>query len=241
MPSGIRLAALLASSLTLAGCAANDLMVKRQAEAEAKIEHLIMADKKSSQRLNDLDMQLLSLQEQLKSSSAQISRLQGAIQEIHASQDDLKTRLEQQGRLSMVPRVEVVHPDTAQKGGESGPPAEYVKAFGLYSANNFTAAIEGFQAFLEKSPRNEYAANAAYWIGECHYSLSDLPQALAAFQKAFDSYPKSSKAPDALLKLGYTQAAMKERDKARATFEKLIKAYPSSQAATKARERLTAQ
>jgi TolA-binding protein len=43
-----------------------------------------------------------------------------------------------------------------------------------------------------------------------------------------------------MLKLGYTLAAMKEKDRANAIFESLIKSYPSSQAATKARERLTA-
>ena len=241
MPSGIRLTALLVSSLALSACATNDLMVKRQAEAEAKIEHLIMSDKKNSQRLSDLDMQLLSLQEQLKGSAAQISRLQGTIQEMRGSQDDLKARLALQAQQNTAPRVEVVNPDTVQKGKETGPPVDYVKAFGLYSANNFTAAIEAFQAFLEKSPKNEYAANAVYWIGECHYSLSDLPKALVAFQKVVENYPKSAKAADALLKVGYTQAAMKDGDKAKATFEKLVKTYPSSPAAARARERLTAQ
>lgn len=241
MPSGIRLTACLISSLVLTGCAANDLTIKRQAEAEAKIEHLILADKRSVQRQNDLNSQLLSLQDQVKSSATQIKQLQTSIQELRSSQDELKARLALQAQQNATPKIEVVNADTTQQNRDSSPPAEYVKAFGLYSANNFSAAIETFQAFLTKSPHNEYAANAAYWIGECHFSLSEFPQALAAFQKAVDGYPKSAKAADALLKLGYTQAALKEPNKATATFERLIKTYPSSPAAAKARERLTAQ
>ena len=93
---------------------------------------------------------------------------------------------------------------------------------------------------MKNNPQSEYAANALYWIGECHYSLSDLPKAKDIFSRVAETYPNSSKAPDALLKLGYTQAALKEKSKANATFEGLIKSYPSSPAAAKARERLTA-
>ena len=123
---------------------------------------------------------------------------------------------------------------------ESGPPAEYLKSFGLYSANNFSAAIESFESFLKNNPQSDYAANALYWIGECHYTLSDLPKAKEAFLKVAESYPKSSKTPDALLKLGYTLSAMKEKEKAMVIFERIITSYPSSPAAIKARERLNA-
>jgi tol-pal system protein YbgF len=235
MPFGIRTMACLLSFLTLTGCASHDLMVKRQAEAEAKIEHLIQTDKKNSQRMNELAAQLQALEERLRGSTTQISRLQASIGEIRALGEPT-TLIGQEA----TPKIEVVNQGPAAKGRESGPPPEYVKAFGLYSANNFSAAIEAFQAFLKHSPRSDYTPNALYWIGECHYTLSDLPKAAAAFQQVADNYPRSAKAPDAMLKLGYSQAAMKERDKATRTFEKLIGQYPSSPAAARARERLTA-
>jgi len=237
MATGMRWVACTTACFALFGCASGDLMIKRQAEAEAKIEHLIQADKKNVQRMNELSGQIKSLEDQTRSSVAQLKELQTSLREVRAAQDELAVRTAQP---AVSPKIEVVNPEPAPRTKDSGPPAEYVKAFGLYSANNFTGAIEAFEAFLVHAPQSDYAANATYWIGECHYSLSDLPKSLVFFQKVVDSYPKSSKAPDALLKLGYTQAAMKERDKALKTFEYLVKTYPSSPAAAKARERLTA-
>jgi tol-pal system protein YbgF len=223
------------SCLILSGCASSDLMVKRLAEAEAKIEHLIQTDKKNEQRVNELNGQIQTLDDRIKGSDAQLKLLQGSVREVRVMQDELATR----GAQTVTPKIAVVNPEPPPKNRDSGPPAEYLKAFGLYSANNFPAAIEAFELFLSHTPKSDYAANAVYWIGECHYSLSDLPKAMIDFQKVLDNYPKSSKAPDAMLKRGYTLAAMNERDKAMRTFEELIRAYPSSPAAAKARERLT--
>jgi len=231
-----RLTACFVSCLALSGCASNDLMVKRLAEAEAKIEHLIQTDKKNEQRVNEISGQIQVLDDRIKMSDSQLKQLNSSLAEVRVHQNELATREIQ----APTPKIAVVNPEPVTKSRDSGPPAEYVNAFGLYSSNNFSAAIEAFEAFIAHFPKSDYVANATYWIGECHYSLSDLPKALAVFQKVLDNYPKSSKAPDAMLKRGFTLAAMKERDKAARTFEELIKAYPSSPAAAKARERLTA-
>jgi tol-pal system protein YbgF len=236
MPSGIRWAACVAASFVLAGCASSDLVVKRQTETEAKVEHLIQSGKKLEQHVNELSGQALSQEDETKAVSAQLKQLQDAIRELRTAQDELKARIS----LQAAPKIEVINPEPAPKGKDYGPPSDYVKAFGLYSANSFPAAIEAFEAFLKNDPKSSYAANAVYWIGECRYSLSEFDKARDAFQKVVSDYAKSAKVPDALLKLGYTLAAMNEKDKAIATYERLIKAYPGSPAAAKARERLTA-
>lgn len=239
MPSGIRWTACVIAVLALTGCAGNDLMLKRQSEAEAKIEHLLQNDKKSEQRINELFARIQTQDDLARASAAQLKQLQDTNQELRIAQEELKARLAMLAQQTATPKIELVNPEVAPRGKESGPPAEYVKAFGLYSANNFNAAIEAFGAFLKNNPQSDYAANAIYWIGECHYTQSDLAKAQEAFQKVVDTYPKSNKAPDALLKLGYVLSAMGEKDKAMTTFENLIKAYPGSPAAAKARERLT--
>jgi len=231
-----RWTACFVSCLALSGCASNDLMVKRLAESEAKIEHLIQADKKNEHRVNELAGQIQVLDDRIKGSDSQLMQLQTSVREIRIMQNELASR----GAQATTTQIAVVNPDPASKGKDDGPPPEYVKAFGLYSANNFNAAIEAFETFLSHAPQSDYVANATYWIGECHYSLSDFPKALIVFQKVLDSYPKSTKVPDAMLKRGYTLAAMKEREKATRTFEELIRTHPSSPAAAKARERLTA-
>ena len=240
MPSGSRFIPYLVAVLFLSGCAANDLVVKRQSEAEAKIEFLIQSSKKTEQRHNELAGQLQAAEERLTATSAEIKLLKDDNRALRDSQDELKTRIAAAVQQSQTPKVEIINQQPVKTARESGPPAEYLKAFGLYSANNFQAAIESFEAFIKNNPDSDYAANALYWIGECHYSLSDLPKAQDAFSRVAASYPKSTKVPDALLKLGYTLAALKEKDKAAAVFEKIITAFPSSPAAAKARERLNA-
>jgi tol-pal system protein YbgF len=240
MVSGCRLVSCIAVCFALTGCAANDLMLKRQAESEAKVEHLIQSGKKSETRINELSDKLLARENQAKTTSAQIAQLQETVKELRNNQDELKARVLLLAKQNATPKVEVVNQEPAPKGKETGPPTEYVNAFGLYSANNFAAAISAFETFVKNNPQSDFIPNALYWIGECHYSLSELPKAKDVFFKVVGSYPNSSKAPDAMLKLGYTLAAMKEKDKASAIFESLIKSYPSSPAATKARERLTA-
>jgi len=240
MATGSRWIAYLVSCLALTGCAANDLMIKRQSETEAKVDHLIQSSRKDDQRANELAGQIQSQDDQAKVVATQIKRLEDTIRELRKSQDELKARFILLSQQTPPPRIEVVNQEAPAKGRDAGPPADYVKAFGLYSANNFPEAIQAFETFMKNNPQSEYAANALYWIGECHYSLSDLPKAKDIFFKVAGNYPNSPKAPDALLKLGYTLAAMKEKDRAHAIYESLIKSYPSSPAAAKARERLTA-
>lgn len=239
MPFAIRTAAYLSICLLMSGCAASDLMVKRQSESEARIEQLIQSGKKSEQRQNVFADRLQTQDERLATNALQIKQMQESILELRASLDELKARLSLASLQAATPKIEVVNPAQPSKSGkDSGPPADYLKAFGLYSANSFADAINAFEAYLKANPNGDYSANALYWIGECHYSLSDLPRAREVFFKVAGNYPNSPKAPDALLKLGYTLTAMKEKEKALAIYESLIKSYPSSPAAIKARERL---
>ena len=240
MPSGFRWVALTIAGLLLIGCANNDLIIKRQTEAEAKIEHLLQVSKKTEQRVNEVSSVSRSQEDQVKGATAEISQLRSLVQDLRDSQEELKVRITLLAQQYATPKVEVVNPEPASASKDNGPPAEYVQAFGLYSANNFSAAIEAFNGFIKNNPQSDFIANANYWIGECHYSQSNLEKALESFGSVVENYPKSGKAPDAMLKLGFTHSAMKEKEKAVAIFEKLIQLYPSSPAAAKAREKLTA-
>lgn len=240
MKSGVQWTACFISCLALTGCASNDLMLKRQSETEAKIEHLIQSGKNDTLRMNELTGQLQAQDDKAKSTAQQMQYLQDTIRELRANQDELRARVILLAQQTTPPKIEVVNQEPATKTRDAGPPADYVKAFGLYSSNRFIEAIAAFEAFMKNNPHSDFSANALYWIGECHYSLSDLPKAKDIFFRVAGTYPNSSKAPDALLKLGYTLSAMKEKDKASAIYESLIKSYPSSPAAAKARERLTA-
>ncbi len=221
----------------LAGCAANDLMVKRQTEAETKLEHLYQVTGGLEARYNELSGRLMTLEEQEAQRGKLFQELQASLRELKESNQALESKL-QHAPVAASPKIEVVNPEPNQKVKDGGPPQSYVKAFGLYSTNSFSEAVAAFQAFVKEQPKSEYVPNAHYWIGECYYSMSDLQQALPAFQKVLDSWPRHPKAADALLKIGYSRAALKQQDKAKAAFEQLIRNYPGSPAALKARERL---
>jgi tol-pal system protein YbgF len=224
-------------ALFLGGCAANDLMVKRQTETEAKVEHLVQIAGGLEARLNDFSGRLANLEEQESRRSKLFQEMNDGLRELKDAHQTLQTRM-LSSAVGATPKVEVVNPESPSKGKDTGPPQSYVKAFGLYSTNNLASAIQSFELFLQESPASDYVPNAHYWIGECYYSSSDLSKALASFQKVVDGWPKHPKASDALLKTGYSYAAQKQQEKAKAAFEQLIRSYPGSPAATKARERL---
>ncbi len=231
---------LLVSMQLLVGCAANDLLVKRQTETEARVEHVFQIMGGLEARLNELTDRIAKAEEKSAARGAEFQALdesvRSALQEVNQA---LQVK-RQADASAAVPKVELLNPDPSAKVRDNGPPPAYLKAFGLYSANNFSGAIKAFEQFVLDSPSSDYVPNARYWIGECYYSSSDLPQALTAFKGVLEGWPRHSKAADALLKIGYSYGALKQPENARVAFELLLKKYPGSSAAIKARERLMA-
>lgn len=230
--------AMFATMCAVSGCAANDLVIKRQTETEAKIEHLFQTIGGLEARLNELSDRTKSFEEKSRESDKELRALESDIRIMREAQKSPPSAPEAVQLL--VPKVELVNPDPPIKGKDSGPPAAYLKAFGLYSANNFIAAIKEFELFIKEFPASDFVPNAWYWIGECYYSGSNLKPALESFNKVIDGWPRHPKAADAMLKAGYSYSALKQHDKARAAFEQVIRNYPGSPAALKARERLMA-
>ncbi len=227
----------LALLMLLGGCASSDLMLKRQTEAEARLEHLFQLTGIYEARLNEISNTLATLQEKESQRAKFTQELADTVKELKESEKVLKAKLENYSVVA-TPKVELVNPEPVQKGKESGPPQKYLKAFGLYSTNNFTDAIQAFELFIKEQPASDFVPNAQYWIGECYYSSSNLPKALESFQTVVERWPAHPKASDALLKIGYSYTSLKQQGKARESFERLIRSYPGSPATEKARERL---
>lgn len=223
---------LLAGGTLLGGCAANDLAIKRQTETEARVEHLFQALGSLERRLGDAAGRLSALEQREAARDAEVRAVKGQ------NVSD-QPRIPVDG-AAVVPRVELVNPEPPGRLRDTGPPPAYLKAFGLYSANNFSAAVPAFEQFIREEPASDFVPNAWYWIGECHDNASDSSSAVTAFRKVVDGWPRHPKAADALLKIGYSQLAAQRFDDARATFEQVIRSYPGSPAAGKARERMMA-
>lgn len=240
MHSPVGISKLVLVALLLGGCATDDLLVKRQAESDARLERLHQAATNAEVRLNQLAERMARLEEKEQQQAGLIQGLEARLASLKEDSRHAQVGQQQLGAAA-TPKIELVNPTPMVTGRDAGPPPSYLHAFGLYSSNDFPAAIAAFERFLVEQPNSEYVPNAQYWIGECHYSSADLPKALTAFQRVVDGWPRHPKASDALLKIGYSYAALKQPDQARAAFERLIRSYPGSQAAPKARERLLSQ
>jgi tol-pal system protein YbgF len=249
----------LLGGLLLAGCSGNETLVRKQIEQEARIEQLGQGNLAINTRLSEIGTELQTHQNILKSTTADLEALKSKLQELSHSQgnlgrtvDTLATRLPavETAKPEPPPQVEPAPseaspPERQSPPREASPPAPpvppqeaYQQAFALYSSGRLAEAGTAFQAYLQRYPGSDYAANAQYWLGECYYSQKEFRQALAAFTKVVTDSPHGRKAPDALLKIAYSQVSLGEKATAKKTLQSLVEKFPSSEAAAKARERL---
>jgi len=118
------------------------------------------------------------------------------------------------------------------------PPELYKKARNLLIEENYLIAGDLFIDFLKKFPEHDLADNAAYWLGECYYSLSEFKKAITIFKNLVTKYPKSGKVPGAMLKTGYAYLSLDDSNRAHHYLKKVLRNYPFSPAAEKAQEKL---
>ena len=119
----------------------------------------------------------------------------------------------------------------------------YSQAFALLQQGNYTAAEQGFAAFLQARPSDPLAGNAQYWLAETFYVRKDYARAAQEFLKGYQAYPAGSKAPDSLLKLALSLSSLGQKEQSCRTLTQLNTDYPSlsrtlADRATQERQRL---
>ncbi len=114
----------------------------------------------------------------------------------------------------------------------------YRSAFSDYTQGAYDLAISGFRSYLSKYPKGTLAANAQYWLGECHYSQKKFDQAIAEFEAVANNYPGSQKVPSSLLKMGYCYLEMGNVSKGKIVLGDLVDKYPKTREAFLAKSRL---
>lgn len=237
-----------ALGLLVAGCGSNDVIIKKQTEMEARIEQLVQGYTAANARLSDLSGEIKDLQLQVRKNTADIEDVKPGLKDVKSSLEAVQRKQAEPVRVAVpaaVPppqsppaKIEVINREPSPRDKAATAQDAYMKAFGLFSANDYKQAVVAFEAFIKTYPESEYAGNARYWIGECYYTQRDFKPALESFKKVIAEYPKGNKVPDALLKLGLTQVSLNEQTAARQTFQSLVEKYPKSPAAAKAKERL---
>jgi tol-pal system protein YbgF len=214
------------------------MIIKKQIEMEARFEQLVQGNAATSARHAEMGNELKELQTQVKANAAELEQLKSDVRELKSSVEVAAQGVEGKVLPPAAAKIVVVNKGALSGDRESVEQDAYMQAFGLFSTNNYSAAIASFESFITSYSHSEYAGNAQYWIGECYYTQHDYTKAIEAFTRVIENYPKGNKVPDAMLKVGYSLINLNQPDKARAALEALVEKYPKTPAAVKARERL---
>ena len=145
--------------LAVAGCGSREALIKKQAEFDARLDQMVQANAATNARLAELANELMELQNQVKSASLEMEVLKPGYRELKSSLAEISQKLD--APPAPAPKIEIVNSETAPKDKDATPQDAYMKAFGLYSANNYQQAIETFETFLKVFPTSEYAAGRA--------------------------------------------------------------------------------
>lgn len=106
----------------------------------------------------------------------------------------------------------------------------YRAAYALVRGQQWDAAIQGFNQFLQDYPAGRYAPNAHYWLGELYLVTSppQLESSRQSFMLLLSEYPDNNKVPDALYKLGRVYFQKGNPQKGREYLDRVINEYGDS-------------
>lgn len=116
----------------------------------------------------------------------------------------------------------------------------YGDAANFQNNSAFDLALEEWEKFLTKFPKDPLAAKAQQYLGVCNLQLKRYEKAAAAFQAVITKYPKFDAIQDAYLNLGWCQSSLASQKvegqyaKAAATFAEMAKKFPDGKYADQA-------
>lgn len=110
------------------------------------------------------------------------------------------------------------------------------------SSHNWEKAIENFEAFIDKYPKDSRVAGAMLTVGELYERLyerskknEDLNEAIETYRTLAKKFPKSPLADDAVFRTGEIYLKHKKnREAAYIEFDKVVRKYPRGNMAAKA-------
>jgi len=226
-------------SVFLAGCAGNDLLVQRQSSLEGRLEQIVLSQNSVKADIAALAAQLQELRQQGVRQPEAERELLTRFEELQEKIRIIANRLIRLESVAKKPAtIELVNQESTPEGHEESVQAAYIKAFGLFSANNYREAAEAFSAFIAAYPESEYAVNARYWLGECYFSLGRYNEAIDSFARVLEMNPLPKRAADALLRTGTAWYLLDNPENGAATLRLLLEKYPGSEAAELAAKQL---
>ncbi len=117
---------------------------------------------------------------------------------------------------------------------------EYNKAQQAFLSDDYEQAITLYDAFLQRYPNAESAANAQFWKAESYRKLGQYETAIAEFEKVRSNYPgpDNLKAAPSIERQAECHIALGQTQRAVDLWNQLVEDYPLSEVTDQARARL---
>jgi tol-pal system protein YbgF len=169
-----------------------------------------------------------------------VSDLQQSIARLLENYNDLMQKLD---AISRTKEKIIINPSPGAQGGETAKSstdciAMYDDAFILVHGSKYDQAITAFRSFLESCPKNENAANAHFWIGDCYYSQEKYTDAVKEFEYVLDHYTDAGVVVKTMYKLGRSKQELGKKDEARKIYKKIVADHKGTLEARQSEERL---
>lgn len=206
---------------------------------EGRLEQIMQANKSAKADIAAVAAQMQELKEL---SARQAASEKELLVKYDSLQDKVKIISNRLALLEAASKqastIELVNQESVAEGREESVQAAYMKAFGLFSANNYSAAAEAFNAFISAYPESEYAVNARYWLGECYFSLGRYKEAIDSFTRVLDMNPAPNRSADTMYRVGLAWYRLDNPAKGASALKLLIEKFPGSEAAVLATRQL---
>ena len=239
---------IIALSFTLVGC----LKTAEQLKREQRVDSM-------SQQLSDSQNIVADLTVMLKSLQSQIDALNGKVEELQRSQQDMISSNNENQNLTkqqieaisnaqtnqaeeikqlrsfvekVTDKLGKINAPAAPSSGASSDKAVIDQARKLISAKKFKEAKSKLESLLNDSKINAADMNKVlHGLGEIEFAQKQWEKSLVYFSKIYTKYPKSSLAPTSLLHIGKALNALGKKDESKQAFDELKSNYPNSAAA----------
>ncbi len=118
---------------------------------------------------------------------------------------------------------------------------QFAVAVGFQNQKLYEQAVDEWQTFLKKFPKDPRVDKASHYLGTCQLQAKQYPAAIATFMSVLKNYPKFESLDQSLLNLGtawYSQAQQSKKpddyDKAEKSFGQMLDQFPKSPLAPRA-------
>lgn len=118
------------------------------------------------------------------------------------------------------------------------PDADYQSAQRSYAGENYAAALDQFNGFLQHYPNSQNCPNAQFWKAKSLQNLEKYDEAVAEFTKVRKDYPASVRVPYAMLYEALCQKKLGQAPRATELLKQVVKDYPMTPAADQAKTEL---